>query len=424
MSTSIFKRVTGPTLPHLEDMTTSVDSQLIDRLPDEILLHIFSFITYDDIEQYVLPVCSRWSDLGSEPCLWSSLIVSKCSKLHRCKLKHQLKKVTNLKTFTCLSKSKYDSTEILEDIAVYSRQLKSLIVPNHEISSRIMSKYINECQTLKSIDIFTTKYFDYRLLAAFKNLTSLKLRISGLHTKSNDIEYLIKECNNLEEVSITLQIIEPNNLKNIINHLKKQLRSFNIILPLQSSDSIVKLIGLCSHLNKLSLFVHDDAEKNYFDPTPLKNLSKLEYLHLCGYHSPESNMKLCFLFNNMTFENLQFLKIEKMCPETDFLTVVANNVPKLRTLCISYWENLTDLEISTFIAKCPSIGAIILRKIGKSFTGCSLAKYIPTLKHLKFKKCKGVSSDMANEIEILNPWVNFVYDGSVLSNLKQLFYES
>lgn len=54
----------------------------IEQLPDEILVHIFSFLRAANLHFTVGKVCNRWRTIAYSPALWKTIEIGKREPLH------------------------------------------------------------------------------------------------------------------------------------------------------------------------------------------------------------------------------------------------------------------------------------------------------------------------------------------------------
>lgn len=144
-------------------------------LPDEMLLHIFSFLTVEDLYFNIRHVCQRWCRLSKVASSWKTLVADDKFSSHV--LLDCIKFSPVIKHIQICNR--YDADIILNAVSKYLNQLESIVVQNCNgsaenvyIQSTILCKLVIRCKKLgkiilDNVDIRSCKFFD--LLVKRKN---------------------------------------------------------------------------------------------------------------------------------------------------------------------------------------------------------------------------------------------------------------
>ncbi|XP_030751831.1 S-phase kinase-associated protein 2-like [Sitophilus oryzae] len=143
-------------------------------IPDEILVHIFSFLSHQELFDSVKCVCSRWFRVVCTPTLWKT--ISADNSIPTNSLCGWLEHAPLLKKASFLNRN--DMNFIINKISKYTPRLQTIIVKNcwgndksNVIQAKALYKLVNKCESLNNFvfaetRIKSTKFF--KLLAARK----------------------------------------------------------------------------------------------------------------------------------------------------------------------------------------------------------------------------------------------------------------
>lgn len=231
-----------------------------------------------------------------------------------------------------------------------------------------------------------------------------------------------------------------------------RLLSLNISHDEASSCAIEKLSSL-SNLKSLNLsFLTGDVGNFYLD---LTNFSQLESLNLSSLHGLDDNgIEAILCTSNILYKSLQslyltenyisdqlFLRLFTASPSITTSTSLSSlyhlthsSSLLLRTLDLSWCENITASSLSKGIAQCPLLERLFLRATSTDVdTVISIAQHCPKLIELNISRCNDITDMCLRELSTLRSltaldisWasiqndstIDFLYQANTLQRLS------
>ncbi|XP_031253609.1 F-box protein SKIP2 [Pistacia vera] len=404
-------------------------------LPDDCLAYIFQFLGAGDRKQCSL-VCKRWLRVDGVSRYRLSLnahseILSSLQSIFT-----RFDSVTKL-ALRCDRKSISINDDAFVLISIRCQNLTRLKLRGcREITDHGITTFAQNCKTLK------------------------KLSCGSCTFGAKGINSVLDHCTLLEELSIKrlrgirdgIQLIGPGAsaasslksicLKELVNGQcfeplvigAKNLKTLKIIRCLGDWDNVLDIIGDSKNtsLNEIHLERLQVTDRGL---TAISNCSSIENLHIvkapeCTNKGLVSVAQKCSLLRKLHIDGWRSNKIgdealiavAKHCPNLQelvligvnathlSLTAIACNCSKLERLALCGSGAIGDAEIACISAKCVALKKLCIKGCAISDLGIeALAWGCPNLVKIKVKKCRGVSSDVAE-------WLR-VRRGSLIVNL-------
>ena len=308
------------------------------NLPQDVTLHIFSFLSPTDLAGGVRISCKTWSNLSYDRSLWKNINLSKFD-LHK----------------------KFSTSTFLDFLNGIRDYVHSLDLGKANLDSE---GYMHEniiCSNLKEINLFGSDISGeciVTLLQKYKTLSSVSMSLRSTKTFLGIVKQLC-ELDNLESLSVHSCSIEE--------HLQDLLNEFCEIFK--------------KHNMKALSFVHCDLPNDVYREIIQHNP------FLC-----ELNIVLCGQIYKNIFEVSTGLKqlrkvnlADTKCDDSVLISL-SNRSPYLRYLSISSCGSfVTDTGISYLAEHCPFITTLIIsrsRYDKSSITNAGLEAIADCCKHL------------------------------------------
>ena len=348
MATKLHKPPSAPPNSPNPKMAPKMSSSLLEKLPDEIILKIFSFLSFKSLGS-CNQVSHRIRTIAQDTSLWinvraslkvipygffEKIVTSKVQfiSLQKCEVfhvnlsflrKHNLdlkyldisscdgnaeflsELVKRSRSLEYLNLHQSSSSRMvykcIENMA-YQNKLKVLCIGKVNLFFRHVKKIIDNCSELTDFSISDASLSNESITYICKNLTSnaLRLDISSNQVKDEHIQSLVERCKNLEHLDLSRTIVTYKSVTTIVTALSHSLVSLS--LP----PTVGNEIGLSNDVSMEKL-------KIIFD------LTKLENLHIA-----------CFWYDSdipdFDMEALDFFGIRS---HTEAAEVLAKIFPKL-----------------------------------------------------------------------------------------------
>ena len=312
MATKLHKPPSDPPNSPNSKMATKISSSLLEKLPDEIILKIFSFLSFKSLGS-CNQVSHRIRTIAQDSTLWinvkallkviptgffEKIVASKVQVIsfqkcevypvnldflreHNLDLKYldisscdgnpeflsELVKLSKSLEYLNLHQSSSSRVvyKCIENMA-YQNNLKVLCISKVNLYFKHIKKIIDNCSELTDFSISDASLSNQSIAYICKNLTSNTLRfdISLNEVEDKHIQSLVERCKNLEHLDLSETIVTYTSVTTIVTALSHSLVSLS--LP----HDVGMEIGLQNDVSMEKLNV-------IFD------LTKLENLHIAYY---------------------------------------------------------------------------------------------------------------------------------------------
>ncbi|XP_049797662.1 uncharacterized protein LOC126215057 isoform X1 [Schistocerca nitens] len=379
----------------------------INRLPDEILINIFSSLGFNELIDNVQNVCLRWRRLAHDPKLWldkeyivrgrSSILQGRsccgviCSKcIHgRCESTDEevlrtAEMVPQLRKLTLMRKIKVD---IFRKICTNWPNLTCLHVDfRQEMNYSLMKHIFEKCPRIEKLKLWTTMLIDQRcmeLLSSLEHLSTLEVLLDKPHLTPVRLRLLTDACPRLKEIHIDWNYFAPQDFEYFLKANKHTLTSATLLWTVGEAQktSVVPLLKQCStSLRKLRLVYFDTPRA--METVAFEALGELHSLHELSmqYLSTYEPKLISRAFRPGCLTQLRRLLMQYT---TDLLdeTVIAisQGCPNLRELRICASYKITDVALSEIHCLRHLEILELSRCSGLSGTAMAYISQLPTL---------------------------------------------
>jgi predicted secreted protein len=247
----------------------------INKLPNEILAMIFSYLDIRDLCVSVPNVCDRWRSVSQETMVWINKEYCPSTESSKQKIINTLQILPALRSF------RYNgSLNLTIAVAEYCTKLKHLHIPYVPISATDLRALQRRLPSLESLATDVSKGSDLtQIIAGFQNLLTLRL---STHYIRQPIHNLLKPiaygCPKLKNLRCEYLDCPAEELLLLLQRKKQALEEYYHYGRL--SEHVFKAINECTNLKTLRFC--NAAFEGPFDEeiciTKLKHLKTLEFL--------------------------------------------------------------------------------------------------------------------------------------------------
>ncbi|RDD47381.1 F-box/LRR-repeat protein 7 [Trichoplax sp. H2] len=384
---------------------TFVSKTVLQDLPDDVLLSIFTYFSHGELCQIIGCVCRHWHSLSRDPCLWKHINLSNYS--------HSM------------------TYQAIKTACHYFRTAYSLKLPCYDcFKDDNLVSIVRFCPTLYKIDcsfcVAITCQAIVSLVDCCPNLIDINLEGSNIKDRAVQVMSKLKlrsinlsHCTRLTDESLYLlgngySYLEIVNLDGIefnqsaviyfIALCKDRIKSI-CIDGANLSDFALEFISHCKLLHKLDISFCDQMTSAAL--YHLRALKDLRSLRLKKGHN-FTNDALNDLFNYVILTrnihwscHITLLDLTE-CSQLDNngLHSIAANCPQLKELNLSWCWNISDTGVDYILRMCRLLVSVIL--IGLHQITCNNLVDAPSFwKYLKFLNltcCNSVKDSVVKEL--------------------------
>nr|XP_053645712.1 F-box/LRR-repeat protein 14-like [Cherax quadricarinatus] len=381
-------------------------------LPNELLLHIFSFLSVPELCFSVAPVCTAWRDLAKDPILWRHL---EFNFVYNTDTKREQRLVTASPFLLSLELQNLTNGNFLLHVADSCKMLRKLtlihcIDPSYTCVLQLSERNRPVIQRLIT-DRHSRLTYSFLLTSGFKELRYLNFNMCSSLT-DEELESIARQCKHLQYLNIEdMSEIHDSSITLLTKELGHCLKSLHIHgkyltdISYKSFSNLVLLeelmimkcvnmtdVGLrglhgLKKLTSLTLFLDDGVSvTGLTDLFTGKRLSQLVHLEL-------------------VFQSLNDLVVKTLarnCPNLLRLTLKCMTAtygmfnPPLLTS-----STMTDAGIAEVVARCPLLQELNLTRM-PNLTGTALINIptaLPHLSGLELWGCSRVNSTIIQRLE-------------------------
>ncbi|XP_049770931.1 baculoviral IAP repeat-containing protein 1e-like isoform X2 [Schistocerca cancellata] len=337
----------------------------IDDLPDEILVTIFSYVSFSDLVDVVQKVCHRWRRLSQEMELWADKDYHIGIPSH-CNWKNCKGSVTELEAIQIIQNAPnlckvciwHDvSPRLFRTLSEKCRRLKELRLRSTQKRSYSMLKnLVEKCSSLQMMRISDNLLRSEEFSEAVSRLRNLRvLRLDHDCTEGTSasqpcvlLRPLADGCPQLAEIDFGRSFANIDELRYFLNAKSNTLKSIRIKWTMGGTRSISPLLTVCANsLERLQLYeTHLDRTAVTEAFTALGSLKNLRELMITlPDRLPPGSTALAF--KNGGLPKLRALHLHNGCKlDDDAVIAISHGCSALRELSIKYAEKLSDTAFS------------------------------------------------------------------------------
>jgi hypothetical protein len=362
------------------------------RLPDETVLHIFSYLPQQLIATKLSPVCKRFNRLCLDPDLWISLdlsygvadldsteamkLIQRCSKLRKLSLRDRNDDGELLATYALTHCSSLEFLEVpmedsdhtgpmLEAVGKYGKRLRRLHLEGEW-----------DCEEMVAN------------AHSLRNLTELGLYCNHevvLESINDDVVVAISEhCKNLEVFKVGNFIREAVRMLSPLEGVKGSLKNLSLLCE-ELNDDVLAVLEKFSLLE--DLYLHCGGNLSTKGIATMTRLRKLEL-----FVGVSSGSSLVPFFSDKKLASLAELGLH--CSPLDDLVLAAiaadcRELTKLKLSCTIDEDVVTDVGLKQVLQQCQKLEYLELTNFDQVTHEAFRGVEAPALKHLRVDKYFG-----------------------------------
>jgi hypothetical protein len=330
----------------------------INKLPDEVLVTIFSHLNIRELTLSVQHVCQRWRSVSLDYELWNNLEYCPCIYSPEREIIRMLEILPALRRF------RYNGIyNVVIAVSEYCTKLVHLHIPYVRINATELRTLQRRLPSLESLSIDVSAGSDItQIIAGFQNLVSLALSTHYIRQPINNLlKPIAYGCPKLKNLRCEHLYCTEEEILLVLQRKKQALAEYYHYGRL--SERVFKAINECTNLKALTFF--NVEFKGPFDEgiciTKLKHLKALQFL-LCDFallkNLPRS-------LNHVPFSQLQLFSLTLVCENIDaFINSVLMSCPLLKRLVLEFNDGLHEDGLKN-INNCKMLESLNLRYCSK-----------------------------------------------------------
>ncbi|CAI9752875.1 unnamed protein product [Fraxinus pennsylvanica] len=405
-----------------EDIFVNQQEDYISELPDECLALIFQSLSSRDRNQCSL-VCHRWFIVEGQSRHRLALNATEEVNVHLPGIFTRFDSITKL-ALRCDRKSVSVNDEALTLISMRCQNLTRLkLRACREISEQGMYALGQNCKSLRKFSCGSCMFGAKGMNALLNNCSSLEeLSVKRLRAAKNDsgAEPIGPGAAASSLKSITLKEIYSGQCFGPLIIGSKNLKSLKILRCSGDWDRLLETIAgrknclteihlerlQVSDIGLMAISKSPDLEIFHLVKAPdcsnegicavAENCKLLRKLHIDGWRTNRiGDEGLIAIAKNSV--NLVELVLIGVNPSSVSLMAIATNCQKLERLALCASETIGDHEISCIAAKCMALKKLCIKGCRVTDSGIEAFAFgCPNLVKIKVKKCRGVTSEVAD----------------------------
>ena len=410
---------------------------LFSRLPDELYLKIFRYLTHAEVCT-CMQVCQKWNSLCNDDSLWREVKVGY---------------------------GKLAGESVLSKLASNFPRIKGLTILSTELEARMSSKNFtcgeNEWRRFENLESVTFISCPRGLLDSIQGLVvscpklqcfkcecssgfSQKHLLSLFQPSRSYVELSFAHCTQIDDVSIYRALLNPN------TSCLKRLEILNLDgVEFLSDIGIRGILEKCPVLRSLSLDgeqltdeIGNSIGSNYYQTLEHLSISYCDNLTDSTLRSlgKLKNLQSLYMKRGPLFTNSGFVSLfGQLClnPENyrnprgllrltliectglldSGLTKVAQSAPNLSHLDLSWCWNLTDKGLQAIALNCHLMQTLIL--VGLKNCTAIIGASMPRLRYLELVQTDFVDDEQLRLLKLKKPWLTILdYYGEEVTGLN------
>lgn len=369
-----------------------VSQKGIEDLPDEILVEIFSYLTFGELVFSVQYVSCRWQEVTHDAQLWRTLVYVPSWRDSDDQIASVLQQTPKLQTLI-LSQRGVRST-VLNTFMECCPNLKRLEFNHYQrLSTNLLERIVQKCPNIEHLSVpngALTRIDHAEIIGRFVNLRILE--VGGWADPDNPVylKPLADGCPMLQSIDLKDKMHAIDDFEYLLQKKKNQLHTLCVRWSSEEGKCTLPFLPICETLKTLHVDSYSDTNiQAGFES--LRSLKTVTSLTLCFLNNANINYVIN-IFNKKAMMQLAELYISYYENYEDRLAdVIVKNCPKLKHLCIKECSSLTDDSVENFhtlteLQKVNLYGSNITDEGVAHISKCK------NLKHLNLKCCIKLSA--------------------------------
>uniref|UniRef100_A0A2P2IC47 F-box/LRR-repeat protein 12-like n=1 Tax=Hirondellea gigas TaxID=1518452 RepID=A0A2P2IC47_9CRUS len=329
----------------------------INSLPVEILLYIFSHFTVPEISRYILPVCTKWYNVGSDKSLWKSLKFGSgwaaTKNFSASTIRRLIQQSPNLKTFEYHSNNYI--ARIIQTLAKYCPQLQTLEIQSKALTYRTVESLVINCPLITQLSLYRIEGNDYTKYMPLANLKNLRaLEFSGCDWAVDELMLaMAKNCTKLQYLNLqSLSFLSDKSLSVLLSNSKGTLKTIMLCLW-EITDKSFEQVAECTNLERLTIVPAVNISNSCF--LKFQNLKRLETLTLSRLWSVSPSV-CSAVFGHPNLKNLRDVDLVFAdAVDNTVIKSLVQNALNLSVLSLERCTLITDDGMYSVVAWCKKL---------------------------------------------------------------------
>jgi len=355
------------------------------HLPDEVLLHILSYLTPHDLNNCAL-VNEQWHDLSQDTALWRRIDLQDLPNLTEnglLKLADKQPHITHLRARECMIEEQY-----LNTFCVRAKSLTHLDLSFcHQTSSVMLSVLAEHCLNLEHLNVSGVMEVDDVGIIQLSSCHALhSLLIANCDSITDNSLSILAEARPLQLLDTSSILnIRAGTIRSLIQYCTHSLHTLHLDggnLPEES----VTLISKLSNLHTLSVQYCDE----FSEIESLSDLKKLRKLKLCrGYSFTTDDI----VHLAMSLEHLTHLHLTECNRVGDAaLRAIGQHLKHLTHLNISWSSGFGEIGVTALLRHAHTLQHLTMKGLRGLHTCTALIPiFNPRLRLLDMSGCQNPS---------------------------------
>ena len=352
----------------------------INDLPCEILLHIFGYLTTDELFASIGQVCIKWRQLSRDSHLRKRLVFSFERKIPRNLELQLLKDSPNLVTLKMVGRT--DPADLLREVANSCPKLRDITLSGYiYLGEGIIQDLANNCPEVRTLNLTYAKYFAHTAeIAEFKHLQHLNLA-NCIFLDDHALIAIAKNCNHLKYLDISnVSNIHDDAVVFFIKKLSKSLQSL-FLNGWRLTDDSYSALAACKGLQQIGVsYCYNMTDIGL---AGISGLSQLRLVNLTFCGTQVSYQGITKMFSSGHMSNVTHLDLRRWywfnTYVNEMLLVISRACPLLTIASISMSE-YAYVGLSSLITSCHHLKLLDLMQLCQ-LRGSSVVNEAKKLQH-------------------------------------------
>ncbi|XP_049945928.1 F-box/LRR-repeat protein 7-like isoform X1 [Schistocerca serialis cubense] len=330
----------------------------IDDLPDEILIKIFSHMSFSELVDVIQKVCTRWKRLSQDAYLWSDktyfitmgcIVISDCWKADKTD-QQAVQTICDCPNLRSVCMWRGAKSRVFRALYNTCHRLSELYLhPTQKLSYEVLKNLVEKCPKIHTLRISRELLKLQKFAEAVSQFQHLRVLELQDHFMGNRLllRPLGDGCPQLTVVHFGFMTVDLDDLRYFLNAKRNSLKSICINWTMERR-CILPLLSVCADsLERLELSeynIHKEESVEAFTALgTLKNLQELKMLIL--YPAPPGAAPLAFETGGLP--KLRMLDLRNgFGLDDETVIAICRGCPALRELNVGNAELLSDAAFS------------------------------------------------------------------------------